>query len=125
MDEAVPVTLKGLDDWTFGTLVGALYRQALVEIGFSPDAHVYDLERGFIERKSKKALAARFVLLVMDFYASLSAIRKKVFLCDFLECGRHYRFWWLEFFDRRDYRLALISVGRTTKERFLTPFQKA
>jgi|LAHS01.1.fsa_nt_gb hypothetical protein len=83
-------------------ILRAAYRQALIEVGHSPDYHLYDLARDFLVRKQDYA-AGRFLLSLYDFYhRQLDELEQMVFICDFLERGRHYRFWWFPYFEARD-----------------------
>lgn len=47
MSDVIAIDLKLNDRNAVMGLLGAMYRQALVEIGYSPDEHVYDLDRDF------------------------------------------------------------------------------
>lgn len=98
-------------------LVGAIYRQSLIEVGHSPDYHVYDLEKGFLERK-RSLVAGEFVERVYDFYYSLNDLERRVFLCECLERGRHYAYWWLAICDQKKYSRILHDVYRKTSSSF-------
>ncbi len=102
MEEGIAVRFSNLSVRDRALMVGAVYRQALIDVGYSPDYHVYDLDRSFLRRHDNLA-AARFLLTVSDFYRSLPSIERRIFLCEYLEFGRHYRFWWLEFMDFRGF----------------------
>jgi hypothetical protein len=98
-------------------LVGAVYRQSLIEVGHSPDYHVYDLEKAFLVRKQTHAAGA-FVKRVYDFYYSLHGLERKVFLCECLEYGRHYAYWWLPMCDQKKYSRTVSEVFRKTSSSF-------
>jgi hypothetical protein len=92
-------------------ILRAAYRQALIEVGHSPDYHLYDLDRDFLVRKTNYA-AGRFLLKLYDFYyGQLEDLEQRVFICDFLERGRHYRFWWFTYFEARDFVMTKNAVS--------------
>lgn len=82
-------------------LFNALYRKALIDIGLSPDTHVYDLKFQFLARRG--TASARFLLLSLYYYLDLCKEERRIFVNDVLERGRHYRFWWLEFHTPEEY----------------------
>src|SRR5574344_3121279 len=102
MEEEIEIRFPKMGEASKSYLIGAIYRQSLIEVGHSPDYHVYDLEKGFLEHKCDSA-AGLFVNRVYDFYFSLHGLERRVFLCECLEHGRHYPYWWLEMCDQRKY----------------------
>jgi|GEM_PF-1466864 len=116
-EEEVEIRFPKLSDRAKTWIVGAVYRQALVEVGHSPDYHVYDLEKSFLVHK-QDLTAGQFVQRVYDFYYSLGDLERRVFLCECLEHGRHYPFWWLSMCDQKHYSRALHSVCRKTSSSF-------
>jgi hypothetical protein len=116
MEQGIEIRFPQLSNKEKALLIGAVYRQSLVEVGHSPDFHVYDLDRGTLERKRHLA-SARFLLQVMDFYDGLPEFERKIFLCECLESGRHYAFWWLDFGDkRRFYRATHLLLRKTSAD---------
>ncbi len=99
------ITLNKNKPITFAFIVGAMYRQALINIGFSADAHIYDLPLERI-RKNHSNVSGEYILRVAETYDSLEGIEKEIFLLDFLEKGRHYQFWYLDRCNTKQYREA-------------------
>jgi len=94
--EGLPVALIFPDRESSIEILRAAYRQALVEVGHSPDFHIYDLDSSFLVRKQNLA-AGRFLLKLYWFYLLQDDLSRRVFVSDFLEKGRHYPFWWFEY----------------------------
>ncbi len=101
----IKISLEKNDPITFAYIVGAMYRQALINIGFSPDTHIYDLPLDRI-KKNHHSSSGKYVLRIAETYNSLEGMEKDIFLMDFLEKGRHYRFWYLSLCNDRDYKKA-------------------
>jgi hypothetical protein len=96
-------------------ILGELYRQALIEIGYSPDTHVYDLNKDLIEHKSH-LMSARYVLDVIRFYESLNEFDRAIYCCQVLEYGRHYNFWWMLYGDKFKFvRCYNYVINKTNK----------
>lgn len=76
-------------------ILGALYRQSLIHMGMSPDMHVYDLDYDYL--LSKDNIHSRFLVDVIDFYLQLDEFESKVFICQVLEAGRYFPFWWMSY----------------------------
>ena len=108
MSQSVPFFIKA-DSRGCSILVGSVFRQALVEIGYSPDRHIYDLDREYVHRRSE-CPAGAFLEKVIGFYDSLPIEERKIFLCDCLERGRHYVWWWYECFDRHSYNRVMNKL---------------
>lgn len=102
MDERIAIYFPALSMRDHALLVGAVFRQALIEVGYSPDYHIYNLDSSFLFRHQEKA-SAKFLLMVRDFYRSLPDYEKRIFVCEYLEAGRHYPYWWLEYMDFRGF----------------------
>lgn len=88
------VNFIGQTPYDRSLILGELFRQALIECGYSPDAHIYDLDQGYLRRK-KSTASVRYVLDAIRFYDSLPDFEARVYLCQVLEYGRHFQFWWL------------------------------
>lgn len=116
MNQTFPFSLKA-DSRGCSILVGSVYRQALVEIGYSPDRHVFDLDREYVGR-CRGTAAGQFLENVIALYDSLPNIERKLFLCDCLERGRHYVWWWYEWFDRKTYSRMSRLVQDKVRRRF-------
>lgn len=114
--ETYPVTISELRGGK-GRIVGAIFRQSLINLGYSPDAHVYDIINDYFRYEVGSA-SNRFVRKVKDFYDSLDDFRRRIFLCEFLERGRHYPFWWLEFTTKKEYLNKLRDMKRRLNKAF-------
>ncbi len=88
--EFVDLTLKDKS-----LLLGALYRQSLIYVGMSPDTHVYDLDYDYLS--SKDSLEAKFLKDIVDLYLELGDMESKIFVCQVLEYGRYFPFWWMKY----------------------------
>jgi len=106
-DEGLPIALISANRESSIEILRAAYRQALVEVGHSPDFHIYDLDSGFLVRKQHLA-AGRFLLKLYWYYLQLDDLKRRIFVCEFLEKGRHYHFWWFEYCD-----IALYSAKKS------------
>lgn len=116
-EEEVEIQFPHLSDVTKSWIVGAVYRQSLIEVGHSPDYHVYDLEKSFLEHKQDLP-AGQFVKRVYDFYYSLRGLERRIFLCECLEHGRHYPYWWLTWCDPKKYGVVFREVMKKTSSSF-------
>jgi hypothetical protein len=107
--EGLPIAFVHPNRKTSLEILRAAYRQALVEVGHSPDYHLYDLETSFLARKQNLA-AGRFLFKLYWYYLRLNDLERRIFICDFLESGRHYAFWWFEFAGSREFDFAFNEV---------------
>lgn len=99
-------------------ILGELYRQSLIEVGYSADAHIYDLDYLFIAHKRATA-ATRYLFDAHSFYLSLPDFERSIYVCQVLEYGRHFRFWWLMFTpDKNKYLRAYSNVLRKMERVF-------
>lgn len=92
-------------------------RKSLIEVGKSPDCHVYDLDEGFLERHRSKA--SIYLRKLKRFYDSLPALWKRIFLSECLEVGRIYPFWYYGWMSPPLYRKERKNVIAAFKEAFL------
>lgn len=102
MSEEMEITFPKMKERDYLLVLGAAVRQALIEIGYSPDEHIYDVDKDFLLRHQDK-VAARFILRVREYFDGLTVLEQLSFLNDVLEYGRHYKFWWLEYLDSKQY----------------------
>ncbi|MCH3909919.1 MAG: hypothetical protein LKF58_02490 [Bacilli bacterium] len=91
------------------TTLNALYRSSLIELGYSPDEHLENLDSWRLFHFRDDA-AAVLLTRVVDFYEGLSSMEKKVFYTDVLEKGRHYHWWWMEFLGNKEYTKTCVST---------------
>jgi hypothetical protein len=117
MEQQIEIRFLELSFKEKALLVGAVYRQSLIEVGHSADYHVYDLEKSLLTRK-KNLAAGRFLTQVVDFYGGLSDFERRIFLCECLEHGRHYAYWWLEYADSKKYYRSYDRLLRKTSASF-------
>jgi hypothetical protein len=117
MEEEIQIAFPHLSAKDKSLIVGALYRQSLIEVGHSADYHVYDLDKDLFVRKRHLA-AARFLGEVYGFYRSLPDFERRIFLCDCLEHGRHYAYWWLAYTDPKGYQHAFKRLMEKTNRQF-------
>ncbi len=116
MEVVYDVKIKKLLPKEKSLLVNAVFRQALIEVGKSADYHVFNLTDEFLSHVQDKA-AGRYLLSVKRFYESLDQMAKRVFLCEVLEYGRHYRFWFYEF-ATRNFGAILSNLYQAIDEQF-------
>lgn len=105
---------KNMSERNKALMIGSFYRQALIECGYSPDFHIYDLKKE--ELALKKTPASQFLISVIDHYNTLDGLEKAVFVSEILERGRHYRFWWLSFFNEEDWFTELKKLWEGSAE---------
>lgn len=91
-------------------------RLSLMEVGKSPDAHVYDVDDGFLE--AHPSPASSFLKAVKLFYDKLDSFKKRVFLSECIEVGRIYPFWYYGWMSDPIYRRERKSVIAAFKEAF-------
>ena len=91
-------------------------RHSLMEMGKSPDAHVYDFDEDYLE--AHPSPASIFLKAVKKFYDGLDSIKKRVFLSECLEVGRVYPFWYYGWMSEPIYRRERKSVIASFKEAF-------
>lgn len=99
------------------SLLGAVYRQSLVQMGYSPDCHVYNLDAERLRRK-KPAVAASLLLEVFEYYKSLKKNEADIFQFEALEYGRHYKFWYLTYYDRTTFTRICNRVFESASKKF-------
>lgn len=103
MEYCLDVSFKKQERFTFAYVIGAIYCQALINIGFSADTHLNDLPLDRIS-KGKRDASTDFILNVSKVYDSLPDEEKDIFLVEFLEKGRHYNFWFLSFYGYKSFK---------------------
>lgn len=108
MDETINLDLSRLSNRDKSLLVGAMYRQSLVQVGKSPDYHLKNLTDDFLVCLSSAAGA--FLRKVKAFFFSLDPLEGEIFVNECLEHGRHYRFWYLSFYKDADYKKDLLGI---------------
>ncbi len=104
-----PSTIIKLPDAERMSAIRRRYRQALLSIGKSPDYHLFDLTPEFLAG-IKNAKTRNFLIKLSRYFDSLDGENKRIFIMDVLESGRHYPFWYMDAFPRRDYERRLRSV---------------
>lgn len=98
-------------------ILGALYRQSLIYLGMSPDTHVYDLDYDYLS--SKDSIQAKFLMDIVDFYLSLNELESKIFVCQVLEYGRYFPFWWMNYLkEENDYKRFYHETLKRIDSRF-------
>ncbi|HAS56640.1 MAG TPA: hypothetical protein DEF61_01825 [Firmicutes bacterium] len=102
MEENLQINIKKLTDKNKALLIGQIYRQCLINLGKSPDYHVYDLSEDFLNANKNK-VEGSFLRKVKDYYLTLDCLERIMFINDCLEKGRHYKFWYLNFYFVKDY----------------------
>jgi hypothetical protein len=93
-------------------LLNALFRSALLELGYSPDEHLENVDRARLLSKLSLA-SSRFLLRLWDFYSDgLNPLEQRIFYTEVLEKGRHYMWWWFGDAIQREYCKAGRSLGK-------------
>jgi len=75
---------------------------ALKEVGLSLYFHVYEL-KGVIYRRYCNPESVAFLNKIVDFYNGLTDFEKLMFICDFLEIGRHSKYWYEQYRNEKSY----------------------
>ena len=99
------------------------FRFALMNLGKSPDMHLYNIDEQSMGY-SRISEDYRFVMSVVDFYNKLeNSIKKRIFLTEFVERGRHYPFWHYEMLDTSVYRQMVEEVYQEFAKTFVEESQ--
>ncbi len=85
------------------------YREALLSVGKSPDYHIFDLSPDFLAAL-KDSKAKRYLFGLRHFFANLDDEKRRIFVMDVLEVGRHYQFWYLDEYSHRQYEQILREI---------------
>lgn len=93
------------------------YRRSLLALGMSPDTHIFDLDYDWLCYKNTRE--SRFLREVVDFYLELNEVESRIFVCQVLERGRHFPFWWLGFVrQEKEYLRLYGNTLRKIDEKF-------
>ena len=85
------------------------YRQALLSVGKSPDYHIFDISPEFLDNL-KDSKAKRFLMNLWRYFLNLKEEDQRFFVMEVLEVGRHYPFWYLDVYTRRQYEKRLQTI---------------
>ena len=97
----------------------ARFRDCLLSLGKSPDMHVYEMDDASM-RFVRMGEEYRFVMSVVTFYNGLDSIlKKRIFLTEFVERGRHYPFWHYEMIDTGVYKEMVEEVYQEFHKAFM------
>ena len=78
------------------------YSSSLSGAGYPSNTHVYDLNTFYLRfRRPRKE--ASFLLKVNDFFKRLTFVQGLIFVNDYLERGKNYRFWWMKYGSKEFY----------------------
>jgi hypothetical protein len=98
-------------------LVNAIYRYCLIDLGYSPDCHLEDIDVLRLRWKQSYA-SSKFLQKVLRFYDSLPSYEQRYFYTEVLERNRHYKWWWIEYGSHRLYELASYEVKSRITDAF-------
>lgn len=87
----------------FGERLRSCYRRSMLKIGKSTNASLSSLPTEML-REREALPEARFLLFLQEYYGKLSLFERRILLCEALERGLHYRFWYVASLSDRDYR---------------------
>jgi len=97
------------------------YRESLMDVGKSPDYHIYDLEEDWLLGLPKSP-SRTFLLRLVCFYECLDPLGKIILVREVLEQRRHYQFWFLGIqFARGEFERRKYEVLSTFARRFNEP----
>jgi len=104
--ESVEISFAKRNPYEETLILNALYRHALMDLGYSMDEHIENID--MLRLFSHMNLASsRFLLKVMSFYSNaLTPLEQRIFYTEVLEKGRHYLWWWFEYANTKEYALA-------------------
>ena len=91
-------------------------RKSLLDVGKSPDAHVYDFDLSFL--KHHPSSSSRFLIKLWRFYDRLDSLKKRILLSECLEVGRIYPFWYYGWMSDTRFRKERKQVISSFKEAF-------
>ncbi|MBP5091655.1 MAG: hypothetical protein J6328_03755 [Bacilli bacterium] len=98
--------------------LGKTYRLALLDLGRSPDSHIYDLGEQDFYLADAESRSYRFLKSLSAFYHSLPFLEGEIFVKECLEKGRHYRYWYLGGSNVKIYRRSKRALFEKMKEAF-------
>ena len=98
--------------------IKSLYRKALLELGRSPDSHIYELGEQDFYLSSMSVPSRRRLEEIAIFYASLPKLEGEIFVNECLESGRHYRYWYLGGAGVRSYQRSKKNLFEKLREAF-------
>ena len=78
-------------------------RRALLNLGFSPDLHIYEWGKEILEVKAD-CPEKECLIKMKRFYDALDTFQKRVLLAECLEYGRVYPFWYYGWTSEPAYR---------------------
>lgn len=108
--ESVEISFARNNPYEKSLILNALYRHALMDLGYSMDEHIenIDLFRLF---SHENLASSKFLLKVRSFYEdSLTPLEQRIFYTEVLEKGRHYLWWWFEYANPKEYALAAACL---------------
>lgn len=109
MKDYLPIAVTHLPQEERMSKMRKRYRESLLYVGKSPDYHIFDLSTDFLDNL-KDSKAKRFLNGLRRYFIRLDEEKKRIFVCDILEFGRHYPFWYIEEYTRREYERILREV---------------
>ena len=93
------------------------FRLALLELGKSPDYHIYDLTDDFLLGR-KEGTSRRLLIRVKQIFDGLKPEEQKYFNYECLERERHYRFWYLGDYHEKEWAKARADMEQKIQEAF-------
>lgn len=78
------------------------YCSSLSRTGYPSNTHVYDLNTSYLRFRMPRKEAS-FLLKVNDFFKKLTFVQGLIFVNDYLERGKNYRFWWMKYGSKEFY----------------------
>ena len=82
------------------TVIKTRYEKSLSRSGFPSNAHVYDLDCVYLQTRLPRR-EAKYLLKMSRFFYSLTYMEGLIFLNDYLERGKNYRYWWMKYGDEK------------------------
>ena len=78
------------------------YSLSLSGTGYPSNTHVYDLNTSYLRFRMPRKEAS-FLLKANDFFKRLTFVQGLIFVNDYLEKGKNYRFWWMKYGSKEFY----------------------
>ena len=98
------------------TKLSGRFRNCLSLLGLSRDEHIFDIDLSYITFfQDQDALG--FIKTVQEFYQKLDPLDRILFINEYLEFGRHQKYWWLYYFDLEDFRKARDDMVHLVNEK--------
>lgn len=93
------------------------YSFSLSRSGLPSNTHVYDLNTSYLRFRMPRKEAS-FLLKANEFFRKLTFVQGLIFVNDYLERGKNYRFWWMRYGNEEFYEQERRKLQWKLKTKF-------